>query len=260
MQPEAPRDAALRAAVVRAARLRLSQAEVDALAPVQALREALARDGRSVAVRDFGAGTRAAAAVAETHPPTRTVRQIYRRAALRPAWGRFLFGLARALRPRNALELGTNLGVGAATLQAALAFNGDGGRLTTLEGDPELAALAYDHLKQGPGEVPEVVVGRFQDELPGVLERRGPFDLVWLDGHHDAEAVAGYLQQLRPHLDPHACVVVDDTEPWKRVRPAWTALRAAHPGRTVDFLKLGLWFAPDQVRAGAVKAEAIFTQ
>jgi hypothetical protein len=55
--------------------------------------------------------------------------------------GRFLYGLVRAFRPSRGVELGTCVGMSAAYQAAALAADGDG-RLVSLEGYPELAAVA----------------------------------------------------------------------------------------------------------------------
>ena len=208
--------------------------ERPAEAAIDALRTRLRRSPDTVEVVDYGAGTRG------DKPPVRRVADIYKRAATGAAWGRFLFGLARELRPVRVLELGTNLGVGAAHLAAALALNeADGGpeaRLVTLEGAPALAALAAGHLARlghGVSDDSEcrvrVVVGPFAETLPGVAEAEGPFDLVFVDGHHEAGAALRYLDVLRPHLADGALIVLDDVEPGRPVREAFEQLRATAP-------------------------------
>ena len=219
--------------VARASRLRLSPPERAAEAAIDALRQRLAASDDVVEVVDFGAGTRGGA-----RPPVRPVREVVRRAATGPAWGRFLFGLAREARPRRVLELGTNLGLGAAHLAAALALaetgGGPPGRLVTLEGAPALAARAADHLRElghavGPGGRVRVEVGPFAETLGPVAEAEGPFDLVFVDGHHEEEAALAYVEAIRPHLAPGALLVLDDVEPGRPVRRAWARLRALHP-------------------------------
>ncbi|HLT45921.1 MAG TPA: class I SAM-dependent methyltransferase [Rubricoccaceae bacterium] len=236
--------------VERAARLRLSPAEAAAEAAVDRLRATLAASKETLHVEDYGAGTRGLLA-GETKPAERRVADVYRRAAAPPGWGRFLFQLVRALRPRRVLELGTSLGVSAAHLAAALALNeaegGPAGRLVTLEGDPGLAARAADALAGlGHAGRTTVVVGRFAETLPDVLGAHGPFDLVFLDGHHEEAATLRYFETIRPHLAPGACVAFDDVEPGRPVRRAWRrVLRDARPAGAVDLLGLGLLFLPD---------------
>lgn len=224
----------------RAAALRLSDAERADEAAVDALRARLRASTARVEVVDYGAGTRGG-----TRPPERRVADIVRRAATGPAWGRFLYGLARAATPRRVLELGTNLGVSAAHLGLALARTADEGRregrLVTLEGAPALADLSRLHLAElGLARRVDVVTGRFADTLPGALAS-GPFDLAFIDGHHEEEAAVGYAEAIRPHLVPGALLVLDDVEPGRPVRRAWRRLRAAHPGDTAVWLgKLGV--------------------
>lgn len=221
-------------AVRRAGTLRLRRSERPAEAAIDALRARLRTSRDTVEVVDYGAGTKGG------KPPVRKVADIYRRAATGPAWGRFLFGLVRGLRPTRVLELGTNLGVGAAHLAAALALNeADGaphGRLVTLEGAPALAALAAGHLARlghGVGEDAgcrvRVVVGPFAETLPAVATEEGPFDLVFVDGHHEAEAALHYLGLLDTHLADGALIVLDDVEPGRPVRAAFEQLRASAP-------------------------------
>ena len=252
-----PREAA---AVAHAARLRLTPAEARAEAAVDALRRRLAASGAAVEVVDHGAGSRG------TNAPVRPVAKVYRWAATRPAWGRFLFGLVRALRPTRVLELGTNLGVGAAHLAGALALTeaegGPAGRLVTLEGAPALAALAADHLGGLGHAVGEdgrvrIVVGPFAETLPEVAAEAGPFDLVFVDGHHEAEAALAYLAVVEPHLAPGALVVLDDVEPGQPVRRAWRRARSDRPGTPAFYAgRYGLLFAGAGGARGAAPAVA----
>ncbi|MGB3541317.1 O-methyltransferase, partial [Rubrivirga sp.] len=227
-------------------------------AEIDAYRERLRTSADSVEVVDYGAGS--------DRPPQRAVADIYKRAATGPAWGRFLFGLARGLRPRRVLELGTNLGVGAAHLAGALALNeeegGPAGRLVTLEGAPALASRASAGLEGlghsvGTGRRIEVVVGPFAETLPTVLEDE--YDLVFVDGHHQAEAALDYLDVLEPALADGAVVVLDDVEPGRSVRRAWTALRASGQARTgIYVVKYGIFVhRPTDARGAATAAARV---
>jgi predicted O-methyltransferase YrrM len=238
-------------AVERAARLQLARGEAVAEAAVGRLRAALAASTETLRIEDHGAGTRSGLLPRTSKPTERRVADVYSRAAASPAWGRFLFRLAREQRPRRVLELGTSLGVSAAHLAAALALNEAEderpGRLVTLEGDPGLAALAADALAGlGHAGRAAVVVGPFAETLPGVLAAHGPFDLVFLDGHHEEAATLGYFDRLRAYLAPGACVLFDDVEPGRPVRRAWRRVlaRTPHAG-AADLLGLGLLFLPD---------------
>ena len=246
----------------RGASMRLRRDERPAERAIEALRGRLRHTADAVEVVDYGAGS------AGSNAPERRVAEVYRRAATGPAWGRFLFGLVRGMGARRVLELGTNLGVGAAHLAAGLALNeADGrgdGRLVTLEGAPALAVLAAGHLARlghGVGEDAgcrvRVVVGPFADTLGAAALEEGPFDLVFVDGHHEAEAALAYVEALGPHLADGALVVLDDVEPGRDVRRAWDALRAAAPDAPAVYAgKYGLVVHTDAAPLGAAAGRA----
>lgn len=226
--------------VKRACSRTLDPRELEELLPVDLLREELKRSGATIEVEDHGAGTRGG-----EKPPTRTVGEIVRRAATGTAWSRVLFRPARDLKPRSVLEMGTNLGLGAATLSSALRLNGSG-RLVTIEGDPTLAKMARNHLSSlGFGEIAEVVEGRFSRVIEGVCERSGPFDLVFVDGHHDEAATVEYVHLLSGHLALGAVLILDDVEPGRPVWRAFRRLRADFPEWTpLYFVKYGVFCLP----------------
>ena len=98
-----------------------------------------------------------------------------------PPHGKFLNLLARVQGARNILEIGTLGGYSAIWLARALPPGG--GRLITLEVDPQHAKVARANLaRAGFANLVQVRLGRAIDTLPE-LEREGagPFDLVFID-------------------------------------------------------------------------------
>lgn len=203
-------------------------------ARIEALRTRLRADDAVVHFHDHGVPHRLAGEAAP-RPVARTVQDVCR-ASAPPHQGRLLYHLVRRLAPARCLELGTCLGLSTAYLAAALP---PGGSLTTIEGGAALAERAREHLAGLGLSNAEVVAGRFQDVLPGVLAQHGPFDFVFLDGHHDADATRGYVRQLRPHLAEGALLVLDDVAWSAGMRRAWRAV-AAEAALSVDLLTLGL--------------------
>lgn len=257
-QPALPEPA--RAAVDRAVSLTLSPGASSDEKAIDVLRLHLAARTDAVEVVDYGAGA--------DREPTRRVADIYAQASSGPLWGRVMTGLVRGLRPRRVLELGTNLGVSAAHIALALrrteAETDDdddeapiAGRLVTLEGAPALAAIARRNLAAlGHDESrARVVVGPFDETLAGVCASDGPFDLVFIDGHHERTAALRYVEAVRPHLAPGAVVVLDDVEPTRPVRAAYQALRRQGvPG--VWLGKWGVLVPPIPETQGAAPAAA----
>lgn len=104
---------------------------------------------------------------------------------------------------QRVLEIGTFTGVGAMSLAAALP---PGGRVTTLELDDEMAAVARRHIAASPyDEQIEVIVGPALESLGGL---DGPFDLVWIDAAK--YEYPAYYAAVLPKLSPRGVIAADN--------------------------------------------------
>jgi predicted O-methyltransferase YrrM len=97
-----------------------------------------------------------------------------------PTQGKLLHLLARVQGARAILEIGTLGGYSTIWLARALTV---GGRLITLEIDPQRAEIARANLaRAGLADVVELRLGRALETLPQLAaEGRGPFDLIFID-------------------------------------------------------------------------------
>lgn len=178
---------------------------------------------------------------------TSTVGEVTRRASVPRHQAALLFELVRNLAARRCLELGTCVGISGAYLAAAMTTHG-GGHLWSLEGHPDRAEVARDTFRRLGLDDAEVVVGRFDRTLPGVLDA-GPFDLVFVDGHHDGDATIDYVTRIRRVCRPGALLVLDDIDWSDGMRFAWAFLQAQLSDSIVaDLGRLGL------VRLGPAEA------
>lgn len=119
------------------------------------------------------------------------------------AEARLLEGLIVAGGARHVLEIGTFTGVGALTMAAALPANG---RVTTLEIDEGIAAMARSHFDASPnGHCIELIVG---DALETIAGLEGPFDLVYIDAWK-ADYPA-YYDAVLPKLADRGVIVADN--------------------------------------------------
>ena len=102
-----------------------------------------------------------------------------------PAQGKLLHLLAKIHGARTILEVGTLGGYSTIWLARALPA---GGRLITLEADPKHAEVARTNIaRAGFGSIVELRVGKAVDVLPRLAaERRGPFDLIFIDADKPA--------------------------------------------------------------------------
>jgi caffeoyl-CoA O-methyltransferase len=119
------------------------------------------------------------------------------------AAGRFLELLAWALQARSVLEIGTYTGHSALAMAAGMA---PGGRVTTLELDPDRARFAREHVDATPyGDRIDIRVGPALDTLAGL---DGPFDLVFIDA--DKAGYRDYFHAAVPKLSERGVIVLDN--------------------------------------------------
>ena len=208
---------------------------------IEALRHRYLHSDRTLELHDAGAGSRVARA------GTRTIADICRTSATPPRFGRYLFATVDQLRASNVLELGSNLGIGACYLAAAMP---SGGRLVTIDADPALAACARTALARTvPRASAEVLVGTFAARLPEALAALGRVDVAFVDGHHDEHATLGYVAQIRAHCHAGSILILDDIHWSTGMERAWTQLRQQDGvSLSIDLYRWGILFFDPGVR------------
>lgn len=168
-----------------------------------------------------------------------TVGAIASRSLLSPAWGRMLFRLVIHNKYKNMLELGTSLGISGAYLAAAAAD----GKLTTIEGRPEIAKEAQKTFEKLRIKNSWSITGLFADCLNETLNKTGKLDLVYIDGDHRGEALKHYVQTILPFLADEAVVIIDDIRWSNSMWKAWKELRDCKDFEvSIDLLRMGLLF------------------
>jgi caffeoyl-CoA O-methyltransferase len=121
-----------------------------------------------------------------------------------PVAGRLLEMLVWIGRPQHVLEIGTFSGHSALSMAAALP---EGGRIDTLELDPERAAVAQRYFDRSPhGDRVTLHLG---PALETIARLDGSFDLVFLDA--DKEGYVDYYEAVFPRLSERGLIVADNT-------------------------------------------------
>ena len=127
--------------------------------------------------------------------------------------GKLLYLLATAMRATRVLEIGTLAGYSTINLARAV---GPGGRVVTLEYEPDHADVALANLKRaGVGDRVEVIVGAALDTLPRLAERGETFDLVFIDA--DKENNVAYVEWAIKLGRAGSIIVVDNIARFGRV-------------------------------------------
>jgi predicted O-methyltransferase YrrM len=124
-----------------------------------------------------------------------------------PPLGKLLHLLAQTIGARSILEFGTLAGYSTIWLARALPV---GGRLITLEANPEYAQVAAASIAAaGLAEVVEVRVGPALDQLPQLdTDGVGPFDLTFIDA--DKVHTPDYFAWALEHSRPGSLIVADN--------------------------------------------------
>jgi predicted O-methyltransferase YrrM len=118
--------------------------------------------------------------------------------------GRLLWILVCATRATRILEVGTSNAF--STIWLADAARATGGRVTTLEVNPDKIALARANLTSaGLADVVDILEGSAAETLATLT---GPFDLVFLDA--DRPSYLTYLELVVPRLRTGGMLVADN--------------------------------------------------
>ncbi len=218
-------------------------------------RKDLLKNHKIIKVTDFGAGSRVFTS------NERKISAIAKNVGIPKKRARFLFRLVNYLECKNNLELGTSLGIGAAALAANKKSS-----LISIEGCPQTANIARQHLRKYGLSNVELKVGEFEEilskfvvspknkkEVSGNLGKSKPqttnnkqqtaFDLIYFDGHHTKEATLKYFHQLLPTAHNNSVFVLDDIHWSPGMEAAWEEIKG-HPEVkvTIDTFFLGLVF------------------
>ncbi len=200
---------------------------------IEHLRHVLLADTRTLAMEDFGAGSR----VERTN--TRMVREIAR-SSLKPVkFGQLLFRIVDHYAPDTILELGTSLGITTAYLATARAS----AKVITMEGATAVADVARSNFQQlGIANI-HITEGNFDHTLAQALDAIGRLDFAFIDGNHRYEPTVRYFKQLLPSLHEHSILIFDDIHWSGEMEQAWEAIKQdASVMLTIDLFFIGLVF------------------
>ncbi|MGM0375249.1 MAG: O-methyltransferase [Bacteroidota bacterium] len=169
----------------------------------------------------------------------KTIRKIVRGSSLPPKYGRLLFRLVTHFNARDILELGTGPGLG--TLSLALPDSRS--KVVTLEGNPQMSAVARKLFEVVEVENARVVNGSFQQTLPQVLKDFEKLDFVFFDGDHRYSSTLTYFEMCLGKIHNDSVFVFDDIHWSPGMEKAWREI-TRHPRVTIsiDMHRIGLVF------------------
>lgn len=207
-------------------------------------------------VEDFGAGSKI------FKGNLRPVSKIAKHVSISRKRARLMIRLVDYLSVKNALELGTSIGLGS----VSIAGSGQA-HLTTIEACSATSAYAqslFETLKltnitrihssfaESLAELdPPTCLGRAHLRvLDGQAGSEEKFDLIFIDGHHDGEATLKYFESLLKHKHNDSLFIFDDIHWSPSMEMAWKQIKAHEEVQvTIDTFQWGLvFFRKEQVK------------
>ena len=165
---------------------------------IERVRKRALRSSVEVDVHDLGTGKSG----------RKPLSEIARKSATGKAKGRLLSRLSAFLDPQCILELGTNIGLGAAYLSAGKVES-----LTTVEGCPNTLQIARENFESlGIGDKIDAVNTEFDEAIATHLQGR-KYDLIFIDGNHTYDATMNFSRKL-PELTREEGVWIFDDIRW----------------------------------------------
>ena len=127
--------------------------------------------------------------------------------SISPNQGKFLHILARLIRAKYILEVGTLAGYSTIWLARALPKDG---RLITLEFDPKHAEVAKKNIdRAGVASIVDIRIGKALDTLPQLeKEAANPFDMIFIDA--DKSPYAEYFEWALRLSRPGTLIIADN--------------------------------------------------
>ena len=204
-----------------------------AYSQIEHLRQELLNDNTIIYVEDFGAGS----SITKTNQ--RKICDIAKHVAKNRKFAQLLFRIVNYYQPKNIIELGTSLGISSAYLASANVNS----KLITIEGSPEVAAIAKKNLSELGFKNIKSITGNFDDMLTDVLKNIPSVDLVFIDGNHRKEPTIKYFDQLLEHASEQSIFIFDDIHWSTEMDEAWKHIKqSSQVTMSIDLFFFGLVF------------------
>ena len=214
-------------------------------------RQVLLNNPAEIEVTDFGAGRSGLQITTRVIKNKRRKISDIARHSLQPEkYAKLLFRLVNNFQPKQVLELGTSLGV--TTLYQNIPI--PHAQFITLEGCPNIAAIAQEHFIKFEQKNIKIIVGNFDETLAKALIEMPLLDYVFFDGNHRYEPTIRYFNECMNHIHEGTVFIFDDIHWSKEMEEAWNEIKQdSRVTISIDLFKIGIVF----FRKGQVKQDFV---
>jgi predicted O-methyltransferase YrrM len=209
----------------------------DSSAKLSKITHDLRKDNRSIKITDFGAGSRKLG-------NERRISAIFKTSSSKGKYGYLLYRLSKHYKPATILELGTSLGIGS----IHFSFGNPSSKIITVEACSATREVACQNFEKYGIISIESRLSTFSAFLENYSGEQ--FDLVFVDGHHDGDALIHYLEQLDPFTHADTIYILDDIRWSDSMLKAWNKIIAMEEYHvTIDLFRMGMILKrPQQVK------------
>ncbi len=185
-----------------------------------------------VFIEDFGAGSKVLKA------KSRKISEIAKSSSSRKKYGKLLFRITEYFKIKNAIEIGTALGIGSLYIGISKKAN-----LHTIEGDKSLYETAKATFENLNLTNINIYKGKFEDVLPLLLKKIDTLDFVYFDGNHTSTATLNYFHQCLDKVHNESIFIFDDIHWSEDMEHAWEQIKAHPKVRvSIDLFQIGIVF------------------
>ena len=186
----------------------------------------LKSDQRILKIEDFGVGSKRLGS-------SRKVSTILKTSSSKGKYGKLLYQLNKHYKFKNCLELGTSLGVGT----TYLSLGDSKTKTTTVEACTNTREIALENFENKPNI--HSVHLTFENFLKN--HQNDIYDFVYIDGHHDGDALIQYMKMLELFTDANTIFVLDDIRWSQSMFHAWKELTINNDFQVViDLFRAGV--------------------
>jgi predicted O-methyltransferase YrrM len=210
---------------------------------LRAIRKKFRHDHRPIHVTDLGAGS----AYLNTN---RKISDIVRLTSTPDKFSSLYARIIRYHRFEHVIELGTSIGINT----MYLAKSNKNVEVTTLEGSPEIAAIARKLFASYDVSNIKLLEGDIDNTLEPYLTTVKRIDFALVDANHRYNPTLRYLELLIEKIDAHSVIAVDDIHHSAEMERAWhTIQNDPRVYTTIDLYRCGLiFFNPSLTRQNVV--------
>lgn len=197
------------------------------------LRTKLSKNNTSIAVTDFGAGSK------KFDNSTRVIKEIYKHGIAPKKQAEFLYRLVNKFQPKTIIELGTSIGLTTLYFSKALPNS----MIYTIEGCPNLYEFSKKNFIENNAKNITSINGNFNDKFPALLNEIENIDFIYIDGNHGYEPTLNYFEHSLKKINKNSIIVFDDINWSDDMQKAWQIIHQ-HPTVTLslDLFYFGIVF------------------